>query len=118
MLLDILRLGGGLLLLISAKIAIGSIGAIINKEWDWRTFWGGVIKGASRLYAFVAVYLAGWLNPELMVIEINGKMMNLQSAAYVILLGVYVVYAVDVVKKLMKIGKNKEQRENSEREQE
>ena len=63
--MTIIRLAAGLVLLIAANIALGSINAIIDGEWDQTKFRNGCIKSAVVAAALVAVYFAGYLNPEL-----------------------------------------------------
>lgn len=65
--MTIIRLAAGLVLLIAANIALGSINAIIDGEWDQTKFRNGCIKSAVVAAALVAVYFAGYLNPDLMV---------------------------------------------------
>lgn len=102
-----LRLGGGLLCLIFSHIAIGSIRAIITREWNWKTFWNGVIKGVIVIVSFVAVWFAGWLNPDLVIVEIDGQTVNLEMAVYMVLLSGFTYYAIMVIKKLKDIVTNK-----------
>ena len=44
--MTIIRLAAGLVLLIAANIALGSINAIIDGEWDQTKFRNGCIKSA------------------------------------------------------------------------
>lgn len=121
--LSILRLGGGLLLLIVANIAIGSIRAAVAREWDTKTFVNGLIKGAIVIGAFVAVYFAGWLNPDLVVVELEGQTVNLATGVYFVLLAGFTYYAGKVLLKLKDIITTKksstgEQEKAPEKEQE
>ena len=100
---SILRLGGGLLLLIISNIAIGSIQAAAAREWNTKTFLNGLIKGGIVIGAFVAVWFAGWLNPDLVVIETGGQQMNLSTAFYFILVMGFVCYAGKILVKLKEI---------------
>ncbi len=99
----LLKLGGGLLLLIVANIALGSIRAAMAREWDTKTFVNGLIKGAIVIGAFVAVYFAGWLNPDLVVVEMNGQTVNLAMGVYSVLLIGFTYYAGKVLLKLKEI---------------
>ena len=98
--LTIVRVGLGLVLLIVANIGLGSTGAIIDGTWDRVKFRNGCIKGAIVALALVAVWFAGYLNPDLFVVEADGQQVNLMTAVYVALLAAITAYAVDVVKKL------------------
>ena len=99
----ILRLGGGLLLLVASNIAIGSIQAAVMREWDKRTFLRGLIKGGIVIGACVAVWFAGRLNPDLVVIEAGGQKLNLSTAFYLILVTGFGCYAGKILMKLKEI---------------
>lgn len=71
--MTIIRLAAGLVLLIAANIALGSINAIIAGEWDRAKFRNGCIKSAVVAMALIAVYFSGYLNPDLMVVEVDGR---------------------------------------------
>lgn len=96
----ILRLALGLVLLIAANIALGSINAIIAGEWDGAKFCNGCIKGGVVALALIAVYFAGFLNPDLLVVEADGQSVNLMTAVSLAMLAAFTAYAVDVLKKL------------------
>ena len=98
--MTIIRLAAGLVLLIAANIALGSINAIIDGEWDQAKFRNGCIKSAVVAAALVAVYFAGYLNPDLMVVEVDGQTVNLMTAVSLAMLAAFTAYAVDVLKKL------------------
>ena len=92
-----IRLAVGLVLLIAANIALGSI---IACEWDLVKFRNGCIKGGVIALALIAVYFAGYLNPDLMVVEVSGQTVNLMTAASLVMLAAFTAYAVDVIGKL------------------
>lgn len=96
----IVRLGVGLVLLIAANIALGSVNAFMEGTWDMTKFRNGCIKGGVVAASLVAVYYAGWLNPDLLVIEAEGQTVNLMTAVHIALLAAFTAYAVDVLKKL------------------
>ncbi len=98
--MTIIRLAAGLVLLIAANIALGSINAIIDGEWDQTKFRNGCIKSAVVAAALVAVYFAGYLNPDLMVVEVDGQTVNLMTAVSLAMLAAFTAYAVDVIGKL------------------
>ena len=95
-----IRLAAGLILVILANIALGSTSAIIEGNWDKVKFRNGCIKGGVVAVALIAVYLAGYLNPNLMVIDIDGQTVNLMTAVSLVMLAAFTAYAVDVIKKL------------------
>lgn len=98
--MTIIRLAVGLVLLIAANIALGSINAIIAGEWDSAKFRNGCIKGGVVALALIAVYFAGFLNPDLLVVEADGQSVNLMTAVSLAMLAAFTAYAVDVLKKL------------------
>ena len=95
-----IRLAVGLVLLIAANIALGSINALIAGEWDLVKFRNGCIKGGVIALALIAVYFAGYLNPDLMVVEVSGQTVNLMTAVSLVMLAAFTAYAVDVIGKL------------------
>ena len=95
-----IRLAAGLILVILANIALGSTGAIIKGDWDKVKFRNGCIKGGVVAVALIAVYFAGYLNPNLMVVDIDGQTVNLMTAVSLVMLAAFTAYAVDVIKKL------------------
>lgn len=97
---EILCLALGLVLLIGSNIGLGSITALIEGAWDEVKFRNGCIKGGVVAAALIAVYAAGYLNPDLLVIEVEGETVNLMAAVYAMLMAAYIAYAVDVLKKL------------------
>lgn len=99
----VLRLGGGLLLLIAANIALGSLRAVFEKEWDKAVFFRGLAKGAVVALSFAAVYCAGLLNPGLVIAEVNGAEIDLAAAVHLILIAGFGYYAVAVLKKLKEL---------------
>ena len=98
-----LKLAGGLLLFVIGNIALGSINAIITKTWDKRTFFNGLIKAGIVIAVFGVTYLAGWLNPDLLVIQIDDQTVSVLQAVYVILFAGYVYYGGSVLGKLKNI---------------
>lgn len=96
--MTIIHLAAGLVLLIAANIALGSINAIIAGKWDRAKFRNGCIKSAVVAMALIAVYFAGYLNPNLMVVEVDGQTVNLMTAVSLSILSAFTVYAIDVLK--------------------
>ena len=95
-----IRLAAGLILVILANIALGSTGAIIEGDWDKVKFRNGCIKGGVVAVSLIDVYFAGYLNPNLMVVDIDGQTVNLMTAVSLVMLAAFTAYSVDVIKKL------------------
>ena len=98
--MTVVKLAAGLLLLIAANIALGSINAIIAGTWDLVKFRNGCIKSLVIAAALLAVYMAGFLNPDLMVVDVDGQKVNLMTAVTLTMLAAFTAYAVDVIRKL------------------
>lgn len=96
----VIKIGAGLALLIAANIALGSVNAIISGSYDKEVCRRGIIKGIVVLLSLVAVYLAGWLNPDLLVVEAGSTQVNLMTGVNLLLLAAYTTYSIDVLKKL------------------
>lgn len=104
---DIIKLAIGLVLLVIANIALGSMGAMFDGTFDWIKLRNGTIKGAIVAACFVAFYVAGRMNPNILAIEVGGVVTDLETAANVSMAAAYVLYAKDVFMKLSKMVLNK-----------
>lgn len=100
---DLIRIGGGLLLVIAANIALGSLNAILEGQYDNIVFIRGMIKGGIVILSLLAVYAAGRLNPDLLVIDAGGEQINLMTGVHLLLVAAYASYGIDVLKKLRDI---------------
>ncbi len=117
---EILCPGGGLLLLAAANIALGSIRAVLRREWDRSIFLRGIFKSAVTVGALLAVFAAGMLNPDLIVIEAGGRSVGLVEAVRLLLIGGYAYYAKETLKNLKETlhtgSRGEEDAEKKERE--
>ena len=91
----------GLIILMSVNIALGSLGSIFVNRFDGWRFFKGILKGAIIALCFVATYYAGYMNPDLIVININGIDANIVTALDLIILAGYFHYAKQVIEKLV-----------------
>lgn len=98
---DVIRLGIGLAILIVVNIVLGSVDALLSGEFDKRKFWRGVCKGVIVALCFVATYLVGWLNPDVLAVTINGQSANLLTAVYLVIMSGFLFYAQEVIRKLV-----------------
>ena len=87
---SIIHLAVGLVLLVAVNIVLGSLNALFD----------GTIKGIIVAACFIAFYMAGWLNPDIIAIDVDGQTVNLMTASNLALLTAYVLYAKDVFVKL------------------
>ena len=93
----IIRLAIGLVLLVAVNVVLGSLNAIFDGTFDRIKCRNGVIKGIIIAACFVAFYVAGRLNPDIVAIDIDGETVNLAMVT------AYVLYAKDVFSKLSKL---------------
>lgn len=105
--LAILFLALGLLILILANIALGAVKSLFAQQFEWKKFWQGFTKGGIILVCLVAVWFAGYLNPDIAAVEINGQAVTLTMAVYLVVLSAYIWYAGQVIIKIVQILRGK-----------
>ena len=98
----IIRLAIGLVLLVAVNVVLGSLNALFDGTFDRIKSRNGVIKGIIAA-CFVAFYVAGRLNPDIVAIDIDGETVNVATAANLAMVTAYVLYAKDVFSKLSKL---------------
>jgi len=105
----------GLIILITSNVLLGSVTSLFQKQFDKVKFIQGVIKSSIILTVFIGVTYAGVLNPNILMIEINGQSTDLLTAIKMLVMGSYLWYGKDVFVKLsnlisgkVKIGKDEE----------
>ena len=91
---------GGLVLLVAVNIVLGSLNALFDGSFDKVKLRNGIIKGIIVAACFIAFYMAGYLNPDIIAIEVDEQTVNLMTASNLALLTAYVLYAKDVFVKL------------------
>lgn len=99
----IIRLGVGLVLLVSINVALGSMKALFDGTFDKKKLVKGIGKGALVAACFVSFYAAGRLNPDIVAIEIEGEVVNVATAANLSMVTAYILYAKDAFTKLTKL---------------
>ena len=77
----IIRLAIGLVLLVAVNVVLGSLNALFDGTFDRIKCRNGVIKGIIIAACFVAFYVAGRLNPDIVAIDIDGETVNVATAA-------------------------------------
>ena len=92
----IIRLAIGLVLLVAVNVVLGSLNALFDGTFDRIKCRNGVIKGIIIAACFVAFYVAGRLNPDIVAIDIDGETVNVATAANLAMVTAYVLYAKDV----------------------
>ena len=96
---SIIHLAVGLVLLVAVNIVLGSLNALFDGSFKVKLR-NGIIKGIIVAACFIAFYMAGWLNPDIIAIDVDGQTVNLMTASNLALLTAYVLYAKDVFVKL------------------
>lgn len=99
----IIRLAVGLVLLVAVNIVLGSLDALFDGTFDKTKCRNGIIKGIIIAVCFIAFYVAGRLNPDIVAIDIDGETVNVATAANLAMVTAYVLYAKDVFSKLSKL---------------
>ena len=97
---SVIHLAIGLVLLVAVNIMLGSMSALFDGTFDKVKLRNGIIKGIIVAACFIAFYMAGWLNPGIIAIDVDGQTVNLMTASNLALLTAYVLYAKDVFVKL------------------
>jgi len=89
----------GLGLVILANILLGSITSIINKKFNWKKLANGTIKGAVVLVSIGLLWLAGLLNPDVIILDEWTIIMGVE----LITLSSFIWYAAQAILKLKNI---------------
>ena len=87
----------------AVNVVLGSLNALFDGTFDRIKCRNGVIKGIIIAACFVAFYVAGRLNPDIVAIDIDGETVNVATAANLAMVTAYVLYAKDVFSKLSKL---------------
>lgn len=108
MVLNVVRLGVGLLLLMGVNIFLGSVNALFTQEFDKKKLAQGAIKAGAIVFCFIVTYMAGWLNPTVVVMTVEGAgEVNLLTAVVLVITGGFLFYGKEVVLKLAALVKCK-----------
>lgn len=100
-----LYLAIGLVILIIVNIVLGSLNALFVNSFDRKKFFIGLAKGLIVVLCFAATYLVGYLNPDIIAVNVNGTDVGVLTAVYLIVLAGYYYYAKQVIEKLSAIIK-------------
>ena len=98
--IQILNLSIGLMGLMIINIVLGSVDAIFKKSFDKQRFIQGIIKGVIVTFCFMGTYYIGKLNPDVIVIDVNGQEVNVLTSIYLTILAGFITYAKQVIDKL------------------
>lgn len=101
----------GVIILMVVNITLGAINSILNGEYNKDKLLKGVYKAILIIACTIGVYYAGYLNPDIVAVDIDGTKVNLLTGIYSMLFGAFVIYGAKDIKKLTelimpKIGKD------------
>lgn len=105
--IELIHLVIGLVALMVANITLGSIEALLNQQFNIKVFRQGVIKAIVVAICFALTYIAGYFNPEIIAVEINGEAVNLTTGINLILIAGFIHYGNETLKKLITFVKGK-----------
>jgi hypothetical protein len=97
---QIIRHAAGLIILMSVNIILGSLGSAFVKCFEWKRLGIGIFKSIIVLICFAATYIAGYLNPDILAINIGDVEANVMTALNIVVLFGYIHYAKQVIEKL------------------
>jgi len=103
--MEIICLGLGLMILIAVNIVLGSLSAIFQNEFCPQKLKQGIIKAGIVAICFAATYLVGYLNPNIVAVEVNGVQVSVKTGIDLVVLVGYYHYAKQVIEKLTEIIK-------------
>ena len=93
-------LGISLLILICINIVLGSVNGIFQQQFDKVKFGRGITKGLVVSLCFYLILIVGRLNPNILVINVDGNEVNLGNATYLLMLSGYLFYGKECLGKL------------------
>ena len=90
----------GLICVMVANILLGSSLATLKKEFSKKKFWNGFFKCLFIVISVCLMYLCSYLNPEIMVANINDQEVNLISGMEILFIAGIVYYGFQSLVKL------------------
>lgn len=98
--MQVIILGLSLLGLVILNIVLGSVNGFFEQQFDKTKFIRGLIKGIVVVFCFVGILIIGNLNPDIAVVQVDGKSVNIGTATYLLMLSGYYHYGKESVIKL------------------
>ncbi|MCI9434084.1 MAG: hypothetical protein HFI86_02245 [Bacilli bacterium] len=103
----------GLICVMTSNIFLGTSLATLKKNFNKTTFINGIVKALLIVVSVVAMYLCSFLNPDIMVANVNGQDVNLISAMELLFIAGIMLYGFKSLVKLrdlLKLKTNIEER--------
>jgi small basic protein len=97
----------GLVCVMLANIILGTSIATIKKQYSKAKFISGIFKAFTIIVGAFLMYLCSYLNPDILVAEVNGLEVNLINGMKVLFTSGIVLYGAKDLKKLSEILKIK-----------
>lgn len=98
--LDFLRILGGLALVMMANVILGINLATLKKQFSRKKVKKGILKVFFVLIAITLMYFCGYLNPSIVVANINGINVDLMGGIRLILVAGIIFYGYQDLNKL------------------
>lgn len=92
----------GLLIFMSVNVVLGSVNSIFEKTFDYKKCLKGVVKAIVIVGCYYAVYYAGTLNQDIMILKINEVDVNIVTAIYMTSVVGFIAYGKQIIEKLSK----------------
>jgi len=91
----------GLIILIIVNGVLDQIDCFFEKNFDWQSLMKDCVKGFLVFICFLATYLVGYINPDLIVISMfEDRDLNLEDAIAIMAISAYFIYAKQIIEKL------------------
>lgn len=93
----------GLICVMISNILLGCSLATIKKEWNKDKFFNGLFKAFFIVISCILLYLCSYLNPDVLIINIDGNNLNLIDGMKAIFIAGIVLYGYNDLIKLKEI---------------
>lgn len=103
----------GLMCVMISNILLGTSLATLKKNFNKTVFVNGIIKAILIVFSIGAMYLCSYLNPDIMIANVNGQDVNLISGMELLFIAGIMLYGFKSLVKLrdlLKLKTNIEER--------
>lgn len=103
----------GLICVMISNILLGTSLATLKKNFNKTVFVNGIIKAILIVFSIGAMYLCSYLNPDIMIANVNGQDVNLISGMELLFIAGIMLYGFKSLVKLrdlLKLKTNIEER--------
>lgn len=106
----------GLICVMTSNILLGTSLATLKKEFNSKTLKNGIVKAVLIVISVGAMYLCSFLNPNIMIANVNGQDVNLISGMELLFIASIMLYGFKSLVKLRDLLKLKTNIEEKEEE--